>query len=406
MYVYPRESELFLVIRDDGVSSLFVHGKARAETRTRTGRRSHRKIAAKIVVTGTRWRQRQSGWSTTRDILVPLVEISACSLHVRQRADGSSSSGCRSSHLPPGSSRDRRPPSTPWHSKNRRILERSANPGVTLSVLPISYRSDGSSRFYRVPGSKNVQRTEPGTTHSRGRVRRTMDDRSGTRDERTSERTDGWTNGWTNGIQRTRRERTVRRLGLNLTDSVVALPASSGRDVLRSIERERDREREEHVGEQRAWERRVGNPCRGGCEALASNPSMAEAYRVPRASTIISVRQRCLASRTTQRDQVPRALLYLRGVIEPIQQYWFRAAKRSAILKNAQSTDSLPPSRYAPLCYRRARATLALVLFARYFSIPSIPLIFRSVDRAKFTHWPISQSRSFFDFCRQEYVCT
>ena len=67
-------------------------------------------------------------------------------------------------------------------------------------------------------------------------------------DERTNERTDGRTD----GMQRTRRERTVRRLGLNLTDSVVALPASSGRDVLRSIERERETEREKHVGEERA----------------------------------------------------------------------------------------------------------------------------------------------------------
>lgn len=167
---------------------------------------------------------------------------------------------------------------------------------------------------------------DPGTTHSRGRVRRTVDDRSRTRDERTNRRTD------TKNAPRA--NRSPARAESHWLGCCVARQLWPRRVSL-------DREGERSMQGKKERQRRVGNLCRGGCKALPSNPSIVEAYRVPRASTIISVRQRCPAPQTIQRDEVPRALLYLRGVIESIQQYWFRAAKRSAILKNAQYMDPL-----------------------------------------------------------------
>lgn len=85
-YTWPRIlSRIGAVSRNPrwSIESIYTRKSSRRDTYTRAPR-SHRKIAARIVVTGTRWRQRRSGWSTTRDILVPVVEVSACSLHVRQ----------------------------------------------------------------------------------------------------------------------------------------------------------------------------------------------------------------------------------------------------------------------------------------------------------------------------------
>lgn len=65
-------------------------------------------------------------------------------------------------------------------------------------------------------------------------------------------------------MQRTRREPTVRRLGLNLTDSLVVAPPS--RDVLRPMEREKGAT-SEAVRQRRSTERR-------GVQALPLNPSI------------------------------------------------------------------------------------------------------------------------------------
>lgn len=227
--VYFRESELFVVIRD-GVSSLFIHGKARAETRTRGPRdltvRSPRGSSSPVHGDDNDGQggprratssYRSSKSPRARYTFASIVESSPLLFQSSSSRIDTTSTTMSSGILKKSPNSD------------RRILW-STNV-VSRSIFPISYRSKGSSCFYHVPGSKNFQRIQIQGPHTV--VEEFV--------ERSTIAVEHETNGQTvERMQRTRQEPTVRRLGLSLTDSVVALPASSGRDVFRSIERERE----------------------------------------------------------------------------------------------------------------------------------------------------------------------
>lgn len=185
-------------------------------------------------------------------------------------------------------------------------------------------------------------------------------------------------------MQRTRREPTVRRLGLNLTDSVVAVAAGSGRDVLRPKERERAREN--------ARERERGTPCERrdqtgvGVRALLSSILPPAAYRVPRASTIISVRQRCSAPRTPGRFGA-RANTVTEGFIIFTRRY---RANPTILIPRREEIGHLAQRPVSPRSARprspprfRSRATGGLrgpplLLYARYLASRTDEFIARS----------------------------
>lgn len=158
------------------------------------------------------------------------------------------------------------------------------------------------------------------------------------------------------------REPSVRRLGLKLTESTLLFwcPAGLPRDaswwgIVRQTEREKGRQGEKERSENDVVERETR--AKEGCGALTNvspptGPLGAHGsdHYLFSGSSLPCARDATWGKGT---GRAWRALLYLRGVIEAIQQYWFRAAERSTISKNAPATN---PSMLATFIrYRRAR---------------------------------------------------